>query len=336
MTKRVKMIILRVGDPHAKVNNLEEMKKLILFVSSKAKEFKVDRIEILGDLFHTHAVLRLEVINFWTWALDFLSKDFETVILEGNHDQSGNYADDFSALSIFALMNKPNLIIINKPTLLGVFAYVPYTHDNATFISSAGHLSESGGKVLVCHQTIAGSKYESGVYAPDGIPTGEWSKRFTHIISGHIHSEQSFGNVIYPGTARWDTVADANRRKGIWIFRHADNGTIESALCISTEEVCSPIRCIEWREGEHKDIDGEHGWTLNSRVTVELIGSSAWVAAQKKKLQGKCSVKAKITDRKTSQNRQSGNSLEHFLNNLFVTNMDKSSLLKYAKEIGIV
>lgn len=328
------MNILRLGDPHAKVSNLEEMRQLILFVGTIAKEEKVDRIEILGDLFHTHAILRLEVINFWTWALDYLAQICETVVVEGNHDQSGDYSSNFSSLSVFALMNKKNLIVVDKPRTIGVFAYVPYTHDNDKFISIVGSLADSGSKVLICHQTLQGSKYESGIYAPDGIPTEQWAERFIHVISGHIHSEQSFGNIIYPGTARWDTFSDANRRKGIWLYSHGPDGTIQSANFISTENVCSPIKSIEWRETDANSPIEQ--WPTNAKVTVELIGSSAWCATEKRKLQGKCSVKTKITDRSTTQSRKSGDNLENFISNLFVSTMDRTNLLKYAKELGLV
>jgi DNA repair exonuclease SbcCD nuclease subunit len=343
--------ILRVGDPHAKVGSLDEMKALVLFVVEQAKLHSVDRIEILGDLFHTHNVIRLEVIEFWTWALDLLAATCETVVLVGNHDQSGDYNSTFSALSVFALMNKKNLIIVEKPTQMGVFGYVPYTHSSAEFIASTNVLADQGVKVLVCHQTIEGSKYESGIYAPDGIPAAEWSERFVHVISGHIHSEQSFGNIIYPGTARWDTVTDANRRKGIWLYEHSEGilgskndrgllgdsagketGTIGRSTFISTEQVCSSIKSLEWREGDPCPT----GWSDHERVTIELIGSSVWVAGEKEKLKGKCSIKTKITDKQRGIIRKTGDSFEHFMKELFTSNMNKGDLLKYAKEIGIV
>lgn len=326
------MKILRLGDPHAKVGCLEEMKKLILFVAEQAKLHKVDRIEILGDLFHTHNVVRLEVIEFWTWALDLLSQICETIVIVGNHDLSGDLRSNFSALANFNLMQKKNLIVIEKPTILGVFGYVSYVHDNKKFIDYSMDLANKGAKVLICHQTIEGSQYESGIYAPDGVPTGEWSNRFTHVISGHIHSEQQFSNIIYPGTARWDSVVDANRRKGIWIFEHGENGEILNSTFVSTEKVCSPIKSIEWREGENL----EHAWPENTRMAVELIGSSVWVTQMKEKLKGKCSIKTKITDGKKSAARKAGNNFEHFMKELFTSSMDKKNLLKYAKEIGIV
>lgn len=327
------MLILRVGDPHAKVGVLEEEKALVIFVGEQAKLLGVDRIELLGDLFHTHNVIRLEVLEFWTWALDYLSQICEVVVLVGNHDQTGDYNSTFSALSVFGLMNKKNLVIVEKPTLLGVFGYAPYTHNPDAFIASVGDLATAGARVLVCHQTIEGSKYESGIYAPDGIPPGQWAERFVHVISGHIHSEQAFGNFIYPGTARWDSSVDANRRKGIWCYDHEDGGSIKSATFITTEQVCSPIESIEWREG---DPEPELRNKENTRLTIELIGSSVWIAAQKEKLKGKCSLKTKTTDKKASAVRKTGNSFEHFMKDIFPTKHDRVKLMKYAKEIGIV
>lgn len=325
------MNILRLGDPHGKMGSLEELKGLINFVVEMAILYKVDRIEVLGDLFHTHNVIRLEIIEFWVWALDLLSKTCETVVLVGNHDLSGDHNSRFSALSVFGLMNKPNLYIIEKPIQMGVFGYVPYTHNSDTFIANAKVLADEGVTVLVCHQTIEGSQYESGIWAPDGIPTANWAEKFTHIISGHIHSEQSFGNIIYPGTARWDTVVDANKRKGIWIYEHSANGRILASNYLGTEKVCSPIRHIEYREG-----DAFPTWGDKDRIAVELIGTSAWIAGEKEKLKGKCSLKTTPTDKKQGTIRQTGGSFENFVKDLFSTKIDKQELLKYAKEIGIV
>jgi hypothetical protein len=209
---------------------------------------------------------------------------------------------------------------------------VPYFHNHAEFIKAANQLADNGVKVLVCHQTLQGSRYESGFYAEDGIPTGEWSARFTHIISGHIHTEQSFENIIYPGTARWDGANDANIRKGIWVYEHDDvTGKILVADFLSTENVCSPLQSFTYREGDA----GIPAWPDNWRVVVELIGSSEWVNKQKALLKGKASFKTKITDTKKLASRQTGRNLEDFLQNVFVST-NKETLLKCAKELGLV
>lgn len=327
------MKIIRVGDPHAKVSNLEEMKALILFVIETAIKHNISRIELLGDLFHTHAVLRLEVVQFWTWAFEALDEVCETVVLVGNHDLSGDYHSNNSALSVFSLMGWKGLTIVEEPKLIGAIGYVPYIHNVDEFIRVATGLYNIGARVLVCHQTFTGSKFESGIYAPDGIDAS-LLPAFTHIISGHIHSEQIFGNVIYPGTARWDSVTDANRRKGIWLYEHnSADGRIESSTFISTEKVCSPIQSFEWRED---GTDGIPTWPENARVAVELIGTSAWVSKRKAELKGKCSIKTKITDKQVAVTRTAGNSLEHFMMNLFVSSMDRAHLIKTMRDYGIL
>ncbi len=329
------MNIIRVGDPHAKVGNLDEMKGLVLFIAETAKAHMADRIEILGDLLHTHAVIRLEVLLFRNWALEYLGNVCEVVVLVGNHDISGDHNSSGSSLTVFGLIKNTRypLTIVENPKLIGEFGYVPYNHSIDSFIAAANSLADQGAKILVCHQTIQGSKYESGIYAPDGIPTGSWSERFERIFSGHIHSEQEFGNITYPGTARWDSVVDANRRKGIWVYDHEKGtGKIQSSLFVSTENVCNPIKCFEWKEGDPAPDE----WPENAKVAIELIGSSTWVSQQKVKLKGKCSIKTKITDKNTTVTRTAGNSLEHFLNNLFSTKINKKALVDYGKEIGIV
>lgn len=326
------MKILRVGDPHAKVNNLAEMRSLMQFVLDMAKKYKIDRIEILGDLFHTHAVLRLEVQEFWAETLEMFSREFQTVVLVGNHDLSGDYQSKFSALSLFS-NPLSKLHIIEQPSRFGMIAYIPYMHSHDEFVKAANQMAVEGAKVLVCHQTLQGSRYESGFYATDGIPTTGWADRFVHVISGHIHSEQTFENVIYPGTARWDSANDANQRKGIWVYEHNDStGAILSSEFISTENVCSPLRSVTWKEGEASPTP----WGDKDRVTLELIGSSEWVSKQKLSFKGKASFKVKITDAKKATVRKSGKSFTEFLNSIFITTLSKEELDKKAKEWGLV
>lgn len=328
------MKILRVGDPHVKVTNIDESDKLMEFVADMAIKHKVDRIELLGDLFHTHAVLRLEVLEFWNHWLDHLSDICELVVLVGNHDLSGDYNSSSSALDIFHRLKKKNLQIVDFAKVLGVFGYVPYIHDNEKFIEAANHLVSYGAKVLVSHTTFNGAKFESGIYAPDGVDPEKL--QFDLLVSGHIHSRQRFRTnkgqeVIYPGTARWDTNSDANEPKGLWLVEHGPNGGIITEEFLDTSEVCTPIISVQLKEGEELSK-----FPNGARVYVELIGSSEWVAKQKQAMKGKYSLTAKITDKGKIENRKSGKGLEDFVSNIFSTTMDKQKLLKYMKETGLV
>jgi DNA repair exonuclease SbcCD nuclease subunit len=315
-----------VGDPHVRPSNIDESNKLFAFISELAIKEKADRIELLGDLMHTHSVLRLEVVEFWDNWLDHLSDICNTVVLVGNHDMSGDYNSSSHGLSVFFRIKKRNLQIAQFPLILGPIGYISYMHDQQAFINIANDLANKGVKALVCHQTIVGSKFETGMYAPDGIDSNLIN--IPLIISGHIHAQQEFGKVIYPGTARWDSASDANHKKGIWIYEHDDlTGAILNKEFFSTETVCEPILTFTWSEGSEMPIIPE-----NARVSVECIGSSAFVAKAKVQLKGKVKIKSKITDKAVRENRKASVSVLDFLENTYKSSVDKEKLKTYLKE----
>lgn len=324
--------MLYLGDPHVQISNLDESDLLMDFIVDVSIKHTPDMIVILGDLFHTFSLVRTEILDFWKAWLDTLSESQKLIVMVGNHDlaNSGNDAYKSHALNSFHLMRKKNLSIIDNAQVHGVFGFVPYMHDQEKFLEIANGLKAYGAKILVIHQDINGSQYESGYYAPNGIDPEKLD--FPLVIGGHIHKRQRFGKVILPGTARWMISSDANEPKGLWLVNHDDNtGLIISEEFIDTSSVCSPIYSIIYKEGDPEPIIPS-----KARVALELIGSSAWVTKEKQKFKGKASIKAKFTDIKKFENRKAGNGLEDFIANVFVTTSDRASLLKYAKELGIV
>lgn len=331
------MIILRVGDPHIRPSNIEESNKLMSFVQKIIVESMsvepINRLEILGDLMHTHAVVRVEVLDFWHKWLQTFSSLVETVVLVGNHDQTGDKHNSSHSLNTLKTLmrTEKNLKIVDSPYLSGVFGYMPYVHENDQFIAKANSLVEEGAKIIVCHATFDGSQYDNGFYAPNGIDPA--LIKADHIISGHVHKEQIIANgkVDYPGTPKWDTSSDANENKGVWRYKHDINGKVLERLLIPTDKVVTPIVSFTWTEGQEAPSIPE-----GAKANVELIGSSDWIKKQKALLKGKVSISTKFTDKKRTLNRKAGNSFENYLNSLYSSKIDKDSLIKYAKEIGIV
>lgn len=326
------MITLYLGDPHAKMNNLEEMRSLVLFTVETIKKRKVERLVILGDLFHTHDVLKLQVIEFWNWALDLFNNTCDTVVLVGNHDRSNNLGDTYSSLDAFSLMGMEQISIIKSPIKIDIFAYVPYIHDQIEFVKASNELYDKGARVLVCHADWDGSQYDSGAYSPNGVKPADL--KFDLIIGGHIHKRQRFGKVILPGTPRWDTASDANEPKGLWLVNHdwPITGTILSEEFISTEHVCQPIISLTYKEGDVVMPT----WAPNARVALEIVGSSVWVGQEKLKFKGKCSISTKFTDTKKVTTRDPGKGFEDYMSKSFTSKVDKGELLLWAKELGIV
>ena len=212
-----------------------------------------------------------------------------------------------------------------------MFGFVPYTHDKQKFVEAANKLTEKGAKIIIAHAEFNGGKFETGMYIPDGINPDDIKSSL--IISGHYHSRQRFGNMIYRGTARWLTSSDKNEPKGLWLAEFDDQGKIITEQFLDTSHVCTPIYAYQFKEGEAEPVIPE-----GSRASVELIGGSEWVQKQKIKFKGRASISSKITDKAKPANRKTGNNLEHFVDKVFepVSGIKKERMVEFMKELGIL
>lgn len=323
------MKILRVGDPHITVRNLEEGDKLIDFIFKVATENKVDQIEFLGDLMHTHAVIRVEVLDFWKRSFNKL-KTFKVISLVGNHDQPGSKEKE-QTMNSLKVLERENHCVVDQPMIANNIGYVPYMSDHAAFLKTAQDLYDNGAtKILVAHQTFTGATYENGFYAEDGIDPALVPQEI--IISGHIHKQQQIGKCFYPGTPKWDTMSDANENKGIWLFEHNLDSSIKSKRFISTAEVAIPIIKYILTEGsEEPDLDKK------ARNYVELVGSTAWIAQMKKKYKGIASIKARPSDRKrVIIDKDKMFSIVDYLDKMFtpIDGISKQDIKQYLTEVS--
>lgn len=289
--------ILRVGDPHVMVSNLKESQALIDYVIELAKKEGCETIEFLGDLFHTHAVMRVEVVDFWLKNFQKIEMEqLECRVLVGNHDQPGSKEKEqiMNALNIFDSFGDEDSLrtIINEPMIIDNIAYIPYMSDKSAFLKASAELYDKGAtKLLVAHQTFTGAKYDNGFFAEDGIEPDLVSQ--DNIVSGHIHKAQQIGKCEYPGTAKWDTMSDANQNKGLTVFTHNKDGSIADRKFFSTADIVTPIYKIQFVEGDEEPVLSE-----SARNYVELVGKTAWITKMKKKFKGKANIKARPTDRK--------------------------------------
>lgn len=285
---------LIVGDMHVQPSNLEESQKLIDFVGSIAEKTKVDRIVFMGDQFHNHSVVRLEVLNFWTSSIPKLTKQCNVVFLVGNHDICGDKEKEREMNANDVLASLPNVIVVQKPTVLDSMCFVPFTSDKKLFIDE---VNESGCDIVFCHQTFNGAKYDNGFYAPDGIEQNDL--KCSTVFSGHVHTKMKIGKVTYVGSPRWMTASDANVEKSLALVEFEENKLLYIKE-IPTNSVCSPIIVTKVFEGQElPEFD------LSSRNYIELVGSTAWITKIKKKVDSSVNVKVTPTDRIVDKVRRS-------------------------------
>ena len=312
-----------VGDPHVQPNNLEDAKSIFSLVEQTQKSFNAQALIISGDLFHTHAVLRLEVVSFWQRTIMQMSKVFTKVILlVGNHDMVGDKQREGQMSALDTLkMGLNNVKIIDGPEICEGWGFMPYFSDSEKFIEEANKLAAQGAKTLICHQAFDGSQFENGFYAPEGIDQNRLL--FTHVISGHIHKTQTIGRVFYPGTPKWDTLSDANETKGIWTFDGQWN-------LVDTSGVVEPIRTIVLTP----DSDMAN-LQLGAKTFVELTGPSTWIGQVSKKLKGKCKIVARPTDssKRKAHGKNTKTIFEYLENYSGVT--DKNGVRSYLENLCV-
>lgn len=202
------MRILWVGDPHLHMGNLEVSKQFLSKLETITNEQKPDFVLLAGDLFHTHSIVRAEILNLWINYLEVAK--FPHIALVGNHDQ---VAPGSSVHALVAL--KKYAKVVDGPYKMGKMFFVPYVHTAQEFAEMLGQAGDA--RVLFCHQTFDGAQYENGFYAPDGFPLTLVSG-FDRVISGHIHKRQGVGGVFYPGTPFQHSFNDAGEKKAIYLL----------------------------------------------------------------------------------------------------------------------
>lgn len=274
------MDFITIGDVHAVQGNLLECEKLIDFTLETAKEKDCNNLLFLGDLFDNFSLINTYVLTFWdkvfTKAIDL---NFKVFVIKGNHDCAGAGLDEGPhALSSFANKN-PNLLIIDKPTLIvkGILA-IPHYYNQNTFLEALDYSLKS----VYCHQTLDGSRYDNGFYAKDAANVSGYTA--TTFIAGHIHAKQEWANVLYTGAPRWFNLSDANKQKGIWYLKHAESGELIKKEFISTETVCRPIFLFDIFEEIPFDYQKLNLIHVNNKTIVNIHGQRTFITETSNKL----------------------------------------------------
>ena len=264
------MKYLLVGDPHVTVEELDDCQALLNHVLEVALKERPQYIVFLGDQHHTHAVARVEVLDFWDRNLKMLDDNRQAVIfLTGNHDRSHNVN-----LKANTLVYDPALVsVVDDMQCLDGVAFVAWCPTNDEFLGKVGGFEGT----VICHQTFDGSRYENGFYAPGGIDANAMKAK--NIISGHIHTPQEFGKVWYPGAPRWRTASDANTPRKIWMVEVDGDGNIIDKTSYRMEGNCRAMYHFDDFEGGMEPTIGII--QQPAVVSVNIHGSAEYILARK-------------------------------------------------------
>lgn len=285
--------VLVIGDPHATQQELGDCQLLVDFIGQVARDQKVDQILFLGDLYNNHAIVHLDVMNFWNNAFVDLGVIAPIVALVGNHDMPGNSQSDAQAL----MAHTDLITVVDRPLeLMPNVLYVPYIADAAKFVRVC---NDEPTQTLIGHQTFDGSKYENGFFANDGVDQDLIPQK--QVICGHIHATQQLGKVWYPGSPRWRTISDANRDKHINLLKFEDDGAY--SLEASFLSPCRRIVHIEATPENESVLDNiDH---LSADVRLDLRGPIDWVQEKKEEFTGKVKIRSFMTEKLTKNIKES-------------------------------
>jgi DNA repair exonuclease SbcCD nuclease subunit len=263
--------VLFVGDVHAVPSELGDCQALIDYVLLTAKEQAAEAF-FLGDQYHSHQIIRSEVMNFWRASFKaFKTAHVAVSALVGNHDVSGE------GNSIHAMAaHEEQIDVIDRPVVHKNVLYLPYYSDKAAFVAACKAYPT---RMVVCHQTFMGAQFENGMYAPEGVEPADIPQ--AEVLSGHIHKPSTFDKVTYIGAPRWRSLSDANMERAIWLFTFDDNGNVVGKEPFDTGKVCRQIRYAE--------VTPENPFNLvpdpNVDWRIDIRGPADFVQAQKEALQ---------------------------------------------------
>lgn len=349
------MRLLISGDPHLKISTIETAKKFLLWFEEAVVREKPEGIIIMGDLFDTHSIMRVEIL--WLWRGFFqkmraLGYNHNNIwILVGNHDQVSPGSEQHALVALEQFAD-----IIDTPTAHGEMFFVPYVHTAEDFADMLVPIRDwmknwakepelfSDGKApgppyyLFCHQTFQGALYENGFYDPAGFPL-ELVADFKLVISGHVHKVQKLGNVLYVGSPYHAGFADAGEKKALWIF-NSDTGKMEKTIMnpLPKYHVLPFSEGSAFFEAFATASPEDHFKVVFSggRAQIQAIVDGPEFKALKKKF--KLNFVPEFTDSVNREARISENTsmegmLDAYVSGILATDLDKPRLLSLSKAI---
>ena len=199
------MKIVAIGDPHFKIDNIQETDLFSERIVHLCEDHAPDLIVVLGDLLHTHERLHTTAMNRCTRLIDRLRQIALTYVIVGNHDALSNrvYMDP-EGHWMNAMKKWDNVVIVDKVEIFTTedekkLYFVPYVYPGR-FAEALGTSGDDwkDAHVIFAHQEFAGCKMGAIISVEGDI----WPRDYPHVVSGHIHSRQKpQDNIYYPGAS---------------------------------------------------------------------------------------------------------------------------------------
>ncbi len=171
-------------------------------------------IFILGDVYHYRDEVAVNTIHIVSQILT-IWKDFNIVILVGNHDAYYKDRPDINSLSI--LNGKNNITVIDKPTTTTLYGKKIMLLPWGSTISDVEPVD-----ILFGHFEIESFKMNSFKVCDHGTKTTDLLNSASLIMTGHFHlrEERKYdnGTIVYVGNPFEMDFGDTGMSKGFYIL----------------------------------------------------------------------------------------------------------------------
>lgn len=275
--------VLLIGDPHAKPDSIEEVRSLMKWAIGYAVDNKIEQICLMGDLYDTHGVARLEVQRLWTEVFNqCLEAGVRVSLLSGNHDM------DYECRWSWLEAHEPYCdLVATMPMVHPAFglatsvAAIPYVRSSSEFIKLANKAAADGYKFVLCHQEFKGCQLDNGFYSPHGAEVAQLPAGVV-FISGHIHKRQVMMGlsgtpaVVYVGAPRPMTRCDVGKIPTVTVFDY----TKGKMTTIDVPETVVP-RMVHFELRAGQDFFESK---VPSRTYVDIYGSKDFIREQLRRI----------------------------------------------------
>lgn len=221
--------IMFIGDLHFGNKNNSEVfcQQLVDFIGwakDYAEQNGVRTIVQGGDWFHTRTSLNILTLNYSNQAVDILSNgNFRTLVLVGNHDIYYHDRRDVHSLNKtlrpLEVIEHPTMVTLDSGHQLVICPWVTEPDDWERVLNMASKARVLFGHFELDSFKMTGTAECRSEYKPSHL------KKYGLVVSGHFHSYQKKGNIVYPGTPVPNNMGEANEDHGILLI---DPDTLET------------------------------------------------------------------------------------------------------------
>lgn len=238
------MKILIIGDAHfgEKGDSSKHNQQLLDFIDHVCEKHadEVETVIQLGDWFHHRSKVATTTLNRGIEGAKKLSETFgkeNVYVLTGNHDIALKHSLEESSL----IAIDPYVTVVSKPLSLENCYLTPWiiTQEEWDDVVNQGKNHD----YLFAHLELS-SFYMNDHYVMEHGKSGKELRDYKQVITGHYHSKQEQGNILYLGTPIPMSQNEANRDMGYMIL-DTDTGDMEFIVYDKVKVVSIPYDELE-------------------------------------------------------------------------------------------